>query len=153
MGDDREKLLKELHEELENCKGCNLEGKGYPVFSGDVNQEIMVIGYKPTEEDIDLLSHEKTMTIITQILSKLEDVKEWGAYVTYLLRCFVPDEYYTDEIIEICRDYLKREIEIVSPSYVVLVGSDVINELVGDKELFGDEGEVLGHKCKIYTVK
>ncbi len=149
---NKEELLRKLQKELENCKGCNLEGKGYPVFSGDVNQEIMVIGYKPTEEDIDLLSHEKTMAIITQILSKLEDVKEWGAYVTYLLRCFVPDEYYTDEIKEICREYLKKEIEIVSPLYVVLVGNNVINELVGDKKFFGEEGKVLGHKCKIYTV-
>ncbi len=146
-------LLKKLQEELVDCKGCGLEGKGYPVFSGIAEQKVMLIGYKPSDKHPDLLSHEKIIPIITSVLSKIPDSKEYGAYITYLLRCFVPDSYYTPDIVDICKEYLKKEIDIVKPEHIIIIGEETIKSLLlsfnNEEEI---DGEVLGHKCKVYFI-
>lgn len=113
---------------MEDCEGCTMRNYGEPVFSGNVMQEIMIIGYEPESHNFSIDSRLVAKT--ASLLSLYETEVKYGAYITYLYRCsLIIHGELTSEAKRKCRSFLEEEIEIIQPKYVIVYDKRVINEL------------------------
>lgn len=125
---DKEKLFIKFLKKMEDCEGCTMRNYGEPVFSGNVMQEIMIIGYEPESHNFSIDSRLVAKT--ASLLSLYETEVKYGAYITYLYRCsLIIHGELTSEAKRRCRMYLEEEIEIIQPKFIIVYDKRVINEL------------------------
>ncbi len=155
---DREIKFKKFLKKMEDCEGCPMRSYGEPVFSGNILQEIMIIGYEPESHNFSIDS--KLVAKASSLLTLYETEVKYGAYITYLYRCsLIIHGELTDEAKKRCKRYLEEEFEIVKPKYLIIYDERVLKELVENYESIINsevqpvESKVFDRKVKIYFIR
>ncbi len=118
--------IKDLNKEIKECKKCKLSESRINALPGEgnVNATIMLIAQAPGKEE----DKEGKMFIgptgkVLDELFKEIDLDRDEIYMTNLIKCMLPKyrKPKQDEI-EICIQYLDKEIELINPDTLVPLG-------------------------------
>lgn len=141
----KESLMRMLESEILECKKCPLHLKRTNAVpgTGNYNAKLMIIGEGPgRDEDIQGKPFVgKAGKLLTQLLSEIGISRE-EVYITNVVKCRPPDNRVPEESeIEACRDYLRRQIEIINPKIILLLGSTALKAVIGEKSITKVRGE------------
>lgn len=126
IGDEKNLAIEKLNQEIKECKKCPLSNsRKNPVCGhGNINAKLMFIGEAPgVDEDLQGIPFVgEAGKLLTRLIEKMGFNRQ-DVYITNAVKCHPPTnrEPFESEI-EICFDYLKREIEIVSPKVIMTLG-------------------------------
>ncbi len=125
--------------------------KNFVPGEGNLNSKLFFIGQAPgRNEDIERRpfigrSGKLLDSLIEGIGLHREDV-----YITSVVQFFPPDNRApTDEEISICMPFLKKQIEIVNPGIIILLGSTAMRSLLNLKAVTEYHGKILENKYLI----
>ena len=145
-----ENLVQDLNEEIRRCNKCRLAESRMNVVCGEGNLhgKIMLIAQAPGENE----DREGRMFIgpsgkVLDELLTTADIDRKEVYMTNLIKCTLPKNRRpkSDEI-EICSHYLDREIELIRPRILALLGH------YPTKYIFEKRGIVLPSKAEFHKV-
>jgi uracil-DNA glycosylase len=141
----KESLMRMLEGEILECKKCPLHLRRTNAVpgTGNYNAKLMIIGEGPgRDEDIQGKPFVgKAGKLLTQLLSEIGISRE-EVYITNVVKCRPPDNRVPEESeIEACRDYLRRQIEIINPKIILLLGSTALKAVIGEKSITKVRGE------------
>ena len=135
----------ELYSEVEQCSKCSLcKSRTQIVFGdGDINSKILFIGEAPgAKEDLEgkpFVGH--AGKILGDLLQK-NGFKRENIYITNILKCRPPNNANpTKKQVEMCTDYLKRQIDLIKPDFICPLGNFSTAYIL---ELFGFESKPIG---------
>jgi DNA polymerase len=130
--------LKDIHNEIGDCKRCGLcEGRAHIVHSeGSVKARLMFIGEAPgADEDAQARPF---VGRAGQLLNKIIEaigMKREEVFIGNINRCRPPgNRAPTTEEAETCKPFLMREIAVVRPDVIVVMGNTAMKNLLGTKE-------------------
>ncbi|MHA1755046.1 MAG: uracil-DNA glycosylase [Candidatus Odinarchaeia archaeon] len=130
----KSKLLNIINEEIKKCKLCLLHlNRNNPVpGEGPESAEIMIIGQAPGREE-DLAGKPfvgRSGRLLTQCLHE-SGIKRENVFITSVLKCFPPNNR-PPKISEIksCLPFLKRQIEIIKPKIIILLGKIAVKAVL-----------------------
>jgi uracil-DNA glycosylase family 4 len=157
--DDREKSLRELESQVEQCRKCRLaETRTKTVFGeGSATAEVMFIGEGPGNQE-DLSGRPfvgRAGELLTRIIERGMGIARSRVYIANLVKCratvdmkMVRDRPPDPEEVEICTPYLLRQVEIIRPRVIVALGSPSMKFLlktgIGITKMRGKWGEFNG---------
>lgn len=140
---EKERELKKIKDEVINCKKCSLyENRIYPVIGeGSHQTKIMFIGEAPgAQEDRTGRPFCGTAGKILDELLNSAGIKREEVYITNLLKDRPPSNRDPQpEEVKACTPYLERQIEIIKPKIICLLGRHSMNFLM---ERFGLKDEI-----------
>jgi DNA polymerase len=124
-----------LEEFTKNCNLCNLSkdkiscGFG----SGNHSSEIFIVGVSQYQ-----LENEAVYTMLKNMLEKVLMIDMEDVFLTNILKCTTKEEYKKlDNEINLCIDYLKKQISIAKPKLIITMG-DAFNYLLEKNENIND---------------
>jgi DNA polymerase-3 subunit alpha len=118
-----------LIEECRMCQGCSLKGKPHPVPRMGASPKFMVVTDAPTwQEEKAGKMMEGGQSDAVKALLKDRGLKFSDGYYTSLVKSQKPKEQkaLTNEQINGCAEFLKREISILKPAVIVALGSNSV---------------------------
>jgi DNA polymerase-1 len=130
-----------------NCKLCPLHKEAKTVCllgDGPVPNNIMVIGEAPgaREDDIERPFSGVAGQYLDRVLTSIGLPRE-KLYITNAVRCRPPDNRTpTPSEIKTCATYLNRELEIVNPQFVLLLGNAALRAVLGTSGIMSKRGTV-----------
>jgi DNA polymerase len=135
----KEDALKELREEINDCRRCKLSTKRTNIVFGEGNPDtdLMFIGEAPGKEE-DLQARPfvgDAGMLLTRLIEKMRFRRE-DVYIANIVKCrpSMNREPEADEI-ETCRGFLERQIEIIKPKVIMALGRIAALTLIGDPKL------------------
>jgi DNA polymerase len=132
---DMPEELKELNKMVQNCHRCNLSKTRKNIVFGEGNPDakIMFIGEAPGREE-DLQGRPfvgKSGEMVTKMIQKVLLLKREDVYIANIIKCRPPQNRNPEiEEIEACKGYLLKQIEIVQPKIIVLLGNIALHSLL-----------------------
>jgi DNA polymerase len=119
--------IKQINQLIEKCQFCNLykSKKNYVRGRGSLNSQLFLIGEAPGYyEDIKGIPFVgKAGKILDQLLFSIS-LNRNNIYITNILKCRPPNNRNpTKKEIEICTNYLNKEIKIIKPSIISPLGN------------------------------
>ena len=132
---DKEKELNELKLQINSINDCNLKDNSKKIVLGDgnINSPIMLVGEAPgMEEDITGLTFlGETGNLLKKMLNAI-NIKKENIYSTYAVN-FRPPEDRKPTPKEIIRysQFLQKQISIIKPKLIILMGSTAMESLTG----------------------
>ncbi len=133
--------LKALAAEAAGCTACRLnEGRQSVVFgTGSPTADLMFIGEGPgAEEDKQGIPFVgRAGELLTRIIRAI-DLEREDVYIANIVKCRPPGnrDPLPDEVAA-CRGYLERQIDLVSPKVIVLLGRVAAQTLLGTDSALG----------------
>ena len=127
--------LRELNKMVQNCHRCNLSKTRKNVVFGEGNPdaEIMFIGEAPGREE-DLQGRPfvgKSGDMVTKMIQKVLLLKREDVYIANIIKCRPPQNRNPEiEEIDACKGYLLKQIEIIKPKIIVLLGNIALHSLL-----------------------
>jgi DNA polymerase len=128
--------FEDLIEEVNTCKKCNLhKNRTNAVFGkGPADANIMIIGEAPgRDEDI------KGIPFVGRAGRKLDDmfssagIGKSDVFITNVVKCRPPGNRNPEPIeMKKCRPYLLKQIEIIQPKVIVLLGNIALSLVTGE---------------------
>ncbi len=128
--------LKEIENELGDCKRCKLcSTRTNIVFgSGNENADIVFVGEGPGKDE-DLQGAPfvgKAGRLLTQIIEKGMGLKRKDVYICNIVKCRPPENRDPEkEEIEACSPFLEKQIKAINPKVVVALGKPASSTLLG----------------------
>lgn len=126
--------LEQFHFSIRNCQKCALsKTRTHFVFGeGNPRADIMFIGEAPgKDEDLQGLPFVgKAGQLLNKILAAIH-LKREEVYIANILKCRPPNNRTPslDEI-ELCRPYLLRQIELIQPKIICLLGAVAVRGIL-----------------------
>ncbi|MGE4170430.1 MAG: uracil-DNA glycosylase [Candidatus Margulisiibacteriota bacterium] len=124
--------LKEICSSCQNC-GLHSTRTNVVVGSGKVPSNLMIIGEGPGEqEDLQGVPFVgKAGQLLTKILESAGINRETDAYIANVVKCRPPGNRtpLTPEI-EACKPYLIRQVQLVKPKVLILLGSPSLKTIL-----------------------
>lgn len=130
--------INELKIIIENFDGCSLKNTAAHTVIGDGNPlaKIMLIGEAPGAEE-DLIGRAfvgRSGKLLDKILTSI-GLSRSTVYICNILPWRPPgNRSPSDAEIAICLPFLKKQIEIVHPDYILTLGTIAVNSLLGTAE-------------------
>ncbi len=130
-----EKQLEELHEKIRKCTLCPLHKTRIHAVPGEgpASSHVMFVGEAPGAREDESgkpfvgRSGELLISLIQEIGLSRETV-----FITSILKSRPPKNRTPTQIeVNACRPYLEKQIEIINPKVIVLLGGVAISSLVG----------------------
>lgn len=159
------KTINDLKNIVENFEGCNLKKMATnTVFcDGNTNAKIMVIGEAPgNHEDLEGIPFcGDSGELLDNIFKSINLSRSKDLYITNAIYWRPPgNRRPTEEELAICRPFVEKNIELLSPKIIILVGSTAMSCLLKTDETIGKiRGKILDYKpdflqnsCKILTI-
>lgn len=150
----RDKDLEELNESIRNCILCSLhETRTYAVpGEGSSNAKLFFIGEAPGAKEDEtgrpfVGRSGKLLTImIEEIGLSREDV-----FISSILKCRPPNNRTpTRSEREICRPYIEKQMELINPRVIVLLGGTAISSMVGPWKVTESHGTFFEAQGRTY---
>lgn len=147
------KNLKILNKEIMTCKECSLcESRTQAVLgNGNPNSKIVFIGEAPgKEEDIKGMPFVgRSGKLLTDAIQKAGFKRE-DFYITNVNKCRPPENRTpTREEVKKCLPFLKRELEIINPEVICLVGATAARSVLKRNVKMNQErGKFIKHENK-----
>jgi DNA polymerase len=135
--EERSALLKTLAAEVAVCTKCSelAQTRTQTVFAdGGPSARLMFIGEAPgADEDRQGLPFVgRAGQLLTDMITKGMGLKRQDVYIANILKCRPPENRLPSaEESENCLPYLKRQIEIVRPEFICLLGLTAVQGLLG----------------------
>lgn len=129
----------------ENCKLCPLHATANTVCllgDGPVPNKVMIIGEAPgaREDDIQRPFSGVAGQYLDRILSEVGLPRD-SVYITNSVRCRPPDNRTpTKSELKACSPYMQREIDIVNPSHILLLGNAALQAITGKTGIMTKHG-------------
>ncbi len=124
---EREKQLREIKEDVINCKKCSLyKTRIYPVIGkGNHNAQVFFIGEAPgfNESKTGIPFCGLSGKVLDELFGSIKKEKN-DVYITNILKDRPPNNRNPNpEEIKACVPYLKRQIEIINPKIICSLGN------------------------------
>ncbi|MGC8869354.1 MAG: uracil-DNA glycosylase [Sulfurihydrogenibium sp.] len=147
------KLLEEINKEIQVCTKCDLhkERKQAVLGEGNPNSPIMFIGEAPGEEEDK--QGRPFVGRAGQLLTKaieLAGYKRSDVYIANINKCRPPgNRTPTVEEQEACFPYLKRQIDIINPKVLCLLGATAYRGIFKrEAKITKERGNILDYEGK-----
>ncbi len=147
--------MRSQHESLESIKkevihcvlcGLSITRKNAVPGSGSINRKIILIGEAPGKNEDETGSPfvGSAGKILDQALIDAR-IERKEIYITNVVKCRPPNNRVpTDEEIRICTsEYLKKEIDIISPKIICILGATALKSLLGLKSMTPYRGKIV----------
>lgn len=127
-----------LRNEIINCTKCDLsKTRNHIIFGeGNINAEILIIGEAPgNDEDIQGRPFVgKSGQLLDKILEACGFTREEHIFISNIVKCRPPDNRIpTPKEAEICIPWLSRQIEIINPKIMILLGATALKYMAGNE--------------------
>jgi uracil-DNA glycosylase family 4 len=140
--------LEAIKKEVIQCVLCGLSisRKNAVPGSGSINRKIILIGEAPGKNE------DETGSPFVGSAGKILDqalidacIERKEIYITNVVKCRPPNNRVpTDEEIRICTgEYLKKEIDIISPKIICILGATALKSLLGLKSMTPYRGKIV----------
>jgi uracil-DNA glycosylase family 4 len=134
-GTDKEKELNELKLEINSIIDCDLKDNSKNIVLGDgnINSPIMLVGEAPgIEEDSTGLTFLGEVGDLLKKMLNAINIKKKNIYSTYAVNFRPPeDRKPTPKEIKRYSHFLQKQISIVKPKLIILMGSTAMESLTG----------------------
>ncbi len=124
---DKEKLLKNLREELGNCKRCKLHAGRNNIVFGEGNPEakLMFVGEGPgRDEDIQGRPFVGRAGKLLDKMIAAMGLKREDVYIANVVKCRPPNNRNPEpDEVAICSPFLIKQIEIIDPAVIICLGA------------------------------
>lgn len=123
---EKSDLIENINKEVKECVKCQLSRtRKNPVCGeGNFNSRVMFVGEAPGYEE-DLQGRPfvgQAGNLLTSLIEKMGFSRD-EVYITNVVKCHPPlNREPSEEEIKSCFDYLKREIEVISPKVIMALG-------------------------------
>ncbi|HEY7228013.1 MAG TPA: uracil-DNA glycosylase [Nitrososphaeraceae archaeon] len=145
-----------IRDEVINCRLCNLcknRTNAVP-GEGNSNASIMFVGEAPgrNEDEKGRPFVGIAGKILDEILAKVGIVRS-RVFVTNIVKCRPPQNRVpTEDEQRICSKYLDREISIISPKIICVLGRTAFQSLIGDGNILGNCGKLIEKDRKLFFI-
>ena len=138
--------LTELHRRIKNCKRCDLSKsrKNAVPGEGPISAQLMFVGEAPgaKEDEIGRPFVGRSGILLTELLTEA-GIERNEVFITSVLKSRPPNNRRpTSEEVKACLPYLMKQIEIISPKIIVLLGSVAVHSLIGPWKLREAHGKL-----------
>jgi DNA polymerase len=136
---EKEAALREMREDIGDCKKCGLSIKRIHIVFGEGNPdaELMFIGEAPgKEEDVQGRPFVgEAGVLLTRLIEKM-GLKREDVYIANIVKCRPPANRDPEfDEIEECRRFVERQIEIINPRIIISLGRISASTLIGDSKI------------------
>ena len=132
---NKEKELGELKLQINSMNDCSLQNNSKKIVFGDgnINSPIMLIGGAPgVEEDNTGLTFLGEVGDLLQKMLTAINIKKENIYSTYAVNFRPPeDQKPTSTEIKKYSEFLQKQISIINPKIIILMGSTAMESLTG----------------------
>lgn len=140
--------------EVIRCKLCNLCRNRTNAVPGEGNSKasIMFVGEAPgrNEDEKGRPFVGLAGKILDETLEKVGLVRS-RIFVTNIVKCRPPgNRVPTEEERRVCKNYLEREISIVSPKIICILGRTAYQSLLGGGSILGNRGKFIEKDSKLF---
>ena len=148
--------IEKIRAEVINCKSCDLckDRTNAVPGDGDSKASIMFIGEAPGRNEDEKGKPFVGMAgkILDETLAKVGLARS-NVYITNVVKCRPPgNRVPTEEERRVCRSYLEREISIVSPKIICILGRTAYQSLLGGGSIFGNRGKFIQKDNRLYFI-
>ena len=132
---NKKKALNELKLQINSINDCNLKNnsKNLVLGDGNINSSIMLVGEAPSieEDSVGLTFLGEVGDLLKKMLNSI-NIKKENIYSTYAVN-FRPPEDRKPTPAEIKRysQFLQKQISIIKPKIIILMGSTAMESLTG----------------------
>ena len=132
---DKEKELNELKLQINSIKDCSLKDNSKKIVLGDgnINSPIMLVGEAPgvEEDNLGLTFLGDVGDLLKKMLMAI-NIKKENIYSTYAVNFRPPeDQKPTSTEIKRYSHFLQKQISIIKPKIIILMGSSAMESLTG----------------------
>jgi len=117
--------LDNLEEIVNNCHLCSFSKTRQNILfgSGDKNADIIFVSLAPTifEDESGKITYGKSGDMFEKMAQKVLNIPLEDIYMLNILKC-IPNKNEVDSEIEICKSYIKKQIDIIKPKLIVVFG-------------------------------
>ena len=130
--------LEKLNLKIKRCKKCNLWKfrKNAVPGEGPIDAKIFFVGQNPGRNED--LKGKPFVGLSGEFLDKMlniANIERKKVFITGAVKCHTPkNRKPTKEEIEKCKHYLLKQIEIINPKIVVILGEVALDALLSSKE-------------------
>ena len=140
-------LLERLSSEVRECTLCALSQTRKNVVAGEGprSPDIMFIGEAPgrREDSVGKPFIGSAGRILDAALSKA-GINRSGVFITNVVKCRPPNNRRPRSQERLaCRGYLERQMLILSPKIICILGSTAYHSLLGGKSIIADRGKIV----------
>lgn len=141
----REKELNALHDSIRECMRCPLHATRLNAVPGEgsYDAKLFFVGEAPgaREDESGRPFVGRSGELLTQILESIGLARE-EVFITSVLKSRPPNNRTpTSSEIDACRPYLERQIELIQPRVVVLLGGVAIAAMIGPRSVSESHGK------------
>jgi len=153
---DKKKQLKKLNEKTKNCKKCPLWKlrKNTVPGEGPANAKIFICGQSPgVEEDKSGKPFRGRAGKFLDQLLKIAEIKREKIFITSTLKCLPQppiNRKPKKEEIKACLPYLEKQIEIINPPKIILLGEVIFKVFFPKEKLKDSRGKWVKKDGKFY---
>ncbi|ABO51569.1 phage SPO1 DNA polymerase-related protein [Desulforamulus reducens MI-1] len=127
--------LEQLAKDMQNCTRCGLsEGRNKLVFGvGNPKAKLMLIGEGPgkDEDEQGVPFVGRAGQLLDRILAAIDLTRE-DVYIANIVKCRPPNNRVPNRVeAKACLPYLYRQIELIQPQIIVLLGNTALQNLIG----------------------
>jgi len=147
--------LKNIERKIKACKLCRLHlNRKFAVpGEGNYNAEIMIIGEAPGEEEDK--QGRPFVGRAGKVLDKMLEhigLNRNDVFITNVVKCRPPEnrEPYDDEAKTCMQNYLEKQIELISPKIILLLGNVATRHLLGVKSVSNVRGKLIEKEGRYY---
>ena len=150
----RRQELNALHESIRGCRLCHLHKTRLNAVPGEGPHDARVffIGEAPgaREDELGRPFVGRSGELLTQMIESIGLTRD-EVFITSVLKSRPPkNRTPTRSEIETCRPYVERQVELVNPRVVVLLGGVAISSMVGPWSVSESHGQHFEAKGRTY---
>ncbi|HJM79747.1 MAG TPA: uracil-DNA glycosylase [Nitrosopumilus sp.] len=149
-----EKKILKIKQQVIRCTECELNktrNNSVP-GKGNYKSDVIFVGEAPGKNED--LKGEPFIGIAGKKLSiALESagISREEVYITNIVKCRPPKNRVPTTIErDTCSNYLKKEIEIINPKIICVLGNTAFNSLLGGKEIIKFRGKIIKKNNQLY---
>ena len=149
-----EQELKKIKKQVTQCTKCELSktrNNSVP-GKGNFKSDVIFVGEAPGKNED--MKGEPFIGIAGKKLSiALENagITRDDVYITNIVKCRPPkNRVPTTNERDTCQNYLKKEIEIIKPKIICILGNTAFNSLLGGKEIIKFRGKIVRKNNQLY---
>jgi len=119
---------------------------------GNINSDVMLIGEAPGqyEDELGLPFVGRAGKILSNALN-YNGIQRSSVYITNIVKCRPPhNRLPTKSEINECKQYLIREIDLINPKIICIMGNTAYSAILGGKQITKNRGKLVKHKHKYY---
>ena len=149
-----EKKLKKIKEQVTECTNCELSQTRTNSVPGKGNfkSDVIFVGEAPGKNE-DIKGEPFIGIAGKKLSSALENagISREQVYITNIVKCR-PPKNRVPTIIErdTCKNYLEKEIQIIKPEIICILGNTAFKSLLDSKEIIKFRGKIVKKNDQLY---